>query len=611
MDENQLIPLEDLEIIKNELGLKAEEEYIDRDGNIYIVIGVRRGKHDGRGEIVTLVDLHGPWGKCTEPISSFLPDSFFSRKLIRLPGGYEKAVKDNQGLIDNPSSADPDKGESSSREIVSSNVSRAQMMQAATGFQIVADKAMMMERILKRKADEIWQVTVKMRRRLEYLNSVIRMIEAYLGVYEQIEKIKDGEPGLFCEPIHIMQTILWMDEEVGDVEYRRGGQIGIDFNNIQVFDQWLVSDGNWRNILPYEKCIVGIKPSRQFREYGNPFANVEAKQLNDVVYLLIRNGEIFYRIETGLVYGDVLFPKMDEWRKIVEAMASAEERDDEHDVMRKKSDMIDWQSRVALLQGLVDRTAVMDPKPLGLDLFGEDDYESGRVVLHRDMETMALPDGWDNYRVWQKKLNGQTKRGSRILLADIGWRSSWAREEEWVRRFDDRFQGKNHPPLPESGVYKVEKVIQKKRWYASGGSETYFKILFQPGDEVMSRDKWGWPQWESRKKRVAFFLNQDDDFVLNYDLISLEEVEFYISRRVERRQYMKILPVLYQIYRQRLGEKAHEAEFVSHFARIEGVEETAVWNAVEWWKTKNLWKRPLAEDNDKAWRMIRKRLKKQ
>lgn len=46
------------------------------------------------------------------------------------------------------------------------------------------------------------------------------------------------------------------------------------------------------------------------------------------------------------------------------------------------------------------------------------------------------------------------------------------------------------------------------------------------------------------------------------------------------------------------------------FCRIEGFRKDDVWAAIDWWKKKNIWKRPLLEDDSKAWRMIRKRLKK-
>jgi len=336
---------------------------------------------------------------------------------------------------------------------------------------------------------------------------------------------------------------------------------------------------------------------------------MEAKARNNAVYLLIRNGDIFYRIETGLVYGDVLFPELDTWQQIVEAIAKAEESEYEDEIMKTKQDMIHWQSRVALLQGLVDRTDVMNPKPSNLDMFAESDYESGRIVLHRDYETMSLPDGWDDYFTWREKLNARLTRGSRVLLADIPGRYRWENKDEWKCRFDNRFLN-TCPPLPEPGIYKVVEVVSRLRRYSTTQRETLYKILFNPGDDVLSRDRWGWATYDTRKKRVSFLLSEFDGFILNYDDITLEEVSFYIGRRVERRRYMEVLPVLYQIYRQRLEETKLEAEFVGHLARIEGFEEAAVWEAVEWWKKKNIWKRPLGEDNDKAWRMIRKRLEK-
>ena len=76
-----------------------------------------------------------------------------------------------------------------------------------------------------------------------------------------------------------------------------------------------------------------------------------------------------------------------------------------------------------------------------------------------------------------------------------------------------------------------------------------------------------------------------------------------------------MMPILYEIKKQRLKELQEESKFVKGLIddlkrtnnKLENVEQK-VWDMVEWWKTKNKWKRAISENDEKAWRMIKKKL---
>lgn len=581
LSESQRIQAEGIEIA-------VGDHFIDDSGNIFSVTAV-----DSDLARVTIQEQGTTWQR-TATLQDFLPTEDFRRKYQRLSGGAAVAMKDAaESLL--LTTAVEDTAELSAA-LTTKVISPAQMKVMRHQFQTTADRAEVTRRILERKRRELSAISNKMRGRLGYMTAVLSAMEGYLGIYEEVTQIADGQAATKDTPIHIMQTILFMDEEVGDVELRESGQIGIDFSSVDEFDSWLMTGNNWRNITPYPKCIVALKPSGQQRNYGDLWANLFAQDQNNMVYLLIRNGERFFRIYTDLVgYEKTLFPTLPEWEKVMEKLYEAESEEGE---LRARHEELYWRKQVAMLQGIFDRLDVLAPKPSDLDLFAETDYEDGRIVLVRDYESTKLTDGRLPFAEWRKALNAQIKRGNRILLARLesSADSNGTGRSIWLTRFGGQYWNW-HPPLPDPGVYTVQEVRVRN------GSRQ-FKILYNPEDLL----NYGWSNVE-RSKRVGFWVSEYDQ-VLAYDHISLDDVSFYVGRRLERRQYQRILPSLYRVYRERTNETAHEAEFVEYFAAIEGVEEAAVWDAVDWWKHRNIWKRPLAGDNAKAWRMIRRHLKK-
>lgn len=180
--------------------------------------------------------------------------------------------------------------------------------------------------------------------------------------------------------------------------------------------------------------------------------------------------------------------------------------------------------------------------------------------------------------------------------------------------------------FPYYYIYKDEKGNKK---YKSHNME-YLAIYYNPKDEVTK----GWDYWgtsiHERKNNISYKIypryinaeggdglgyNRKDDNIFNYDTISLEELDYYLFDRKHRRDYLNIMPILWELKKNLEEEKKKELEFVkgliqdmqSKNEKISNPKES-IWEAVEWYKKKNKWKRYLREDDDKAWRMIRKRL---
>ena len=152
-------------------------------------------------------------------------------------------------------------------------------------------------------------------------------------------------------------------------------------------------------------------------------------------------------------------------------------------------------------------------------------------------------------------------------------------------------------------------------YYQSKEPNPKLTILHNPKDTVHG----GWGKyWETgeRKKRIRFTIHKSDIQVLNYDQIDLDDIDFYLTSRVDRHNYLSMMPILIRIKEQRLKELELEKSFVKMVTDRNSkdkdpiVVEKIVWELVEWWKYKNTWKRPIDSDDAKALRMIESELKR-
>lgn len=231
-------------------------------------------------------------------------------------------------------------------------------------------------------------------------------------------------------------------------------------------------------------------------------------------------------------------------------------------------------------QGLIDRSDVFKPHAQELSIFnggGE-----GSVVFLYDAE-MLLPGGRLPFWKWQKNINEKLQRGSRVVIAGAeGFKDMY--RNRFARYYNNQYSA---PSRPEDGVYNLELI------------DGEFRFFYLPG-------KHGWQ--DSVTRRVSYKVFSSDSFVLNYDQISLEDVEFYLKDRVQRQNYLGMMPVLRTIRKERLEETRVEREFARAMAHTCKVSEQTVFGAVEWWKMKVISKRPLGNDDAKAWRMIKSKV---
>jgi hypothetical protein len=132
------------------------------------------------------------------------------------------------------------------------------------------------------------------KKKISKIMRVITTIELYLGIDEEIFQIQSGELAPKDTPISFRQALLYMDEETGN--WNNGG---LDWTDINWFDEWLIKDNNYKNVLPEEKGLVVFRPRRYKKEYYDRYHNSVMNQKNmSMTYLLIRNGDNLYRVYT-------------------------------------------------------------------------------------------------------------------------------------------------------------------------------------------------------------------------------------------------------------------------------------------------------------------------
>jgi hypothetical protein len=453
---------------------------------------------------------------------------------------------------------------------------------------IQSKRVAILHKLIEQRMDALSNVFHKLQEQITKVTRIIGAIELYLGVNEEIVQIQEGTPAPIDTQISLRQMILYMDEEAAILD--RGG---IDWTRVEEFDEWLHDKSHLDRIFPEPKGIVVLRASRQDKyNTDNSFYNSSMKDKNLYTYLLIRNGDNLYRVYTNIKMGERFFPTLEESahiEKLFEEGAKSGYMDD-----RAEDEKFVAVRNTLLVQGLIDRTEIFLPLAHRIDFFSPETYAPGGVInMIRDDE-LTLPSGKLSFSDWKNKVNSKIDRGSRIFLTDPPYWEYYGSKGECNSNRFTVYQNW-YPATPTSGLYTVEEMMEGEK-----GSTNKFRILYLPNTYVN--------YYEQRKRRMSFLLYKDDHTVLNYDMISLDDLNYYIENRTDRHNFLTMLPVLIGLKKMRLQEIEDEKKFVTLISNKYGFKEKAVWKAINWWKYKVIWKRPIRKDDAKAWRMISKKL---
>ncbi|HRH46014.1 MAG TPA: hypothetical protein PKY82_30505, partial [Pyrinomonadaceae bacterium] len=432
------------------------------------------------------------------------------------------------------------------------------------------------------------------------LNTVLTTLNLYLGTGEEILQLRQGKWAKEGVKLAIRQLVCRMDEE----SLIAGENGGMDFNDLTKFDQWLLSDEKHLNqILPEEKGIVCLKPRRKEKSYSDqPIVNHLANEKNFETYFLIRNGENLFRVCPSWTVGEKLFPSRREFELLMMEKEWNSEKGkyeyvtlkpghyklkDKEKELRKRT--IGYRQTLTLLQGILDRTGIFpELQQQGVNLLDLAENLSEVNYVYDADESYLLGRGLESFPQFRKNVNSQLRAGDRFIGV-FPWRwDEYGRSEKGFR--------------PNSNVvYTIEKAV---------GNKLYFK--FERGEVFRDDPLEGYGYYPS-KKRVTTYIMPDDDFVLAYDLVSVDQLEDFLTDRVARQDYADLIPFLQKLKKSKAVEEAQELPFIELCAGrlLSGdnslkpeVLRRRIRELVNWWKFKTKQVRTISVDESKALRMI-------
>ena len=145
---------------------------------------------------------------------------------------------------------------------------------------------------------------------LKSVENRIFNVSLYAGLTEQIAHVRKGGTGKYSDHVHLMQRKMFMDEECL-LRYEAGG---MEFKDIETFDEWLSRSENLSRCLPFPKTIVAfqVRRNEKERERGQTlleaFIRMQFGEADKLTFLYIRNGENLYRLNCDLNFGSKIFP---------------------------------------------------------------------------------------------------------------------------------------------------------------------------------------------------------------------------------------------------------------------------------------------------------------
>ena len=466
----------------------------------------------------------------------------------------------------------------------------------------IAERTKKLEALVAQQASALAAKAKVLEGMLQKAQEAIWSINLYLGKEEKIVRLTEGEPADRDSKIKFRQLVLFMDEEcVAAID-----DGGIDIKNVDEFDKWIIKKKKHiQQVVPEDKCIVALHIKRDRKNYGDPWLNMKLNESNlHWTYFLIRNGENLYRVYTDIVLGEHMFPKADEFDKIFRDKRNEDKvikpgSKEYMKCMRKAEDVQKHYLRILLIiQGIIDRTEIFHPLPGGIDRINVCDrvgYDEHLSFIY-DAENL-LSSGMPSWKDWQKAVNNRLDIGCRV-----------------IGRFDGYGIGLRSDECSTSRIYPqtASRPDSMKLYTIEAKYDGAFAIRYARDGDTIYNNKWGEYDPHDPKVRARCILYTTDDFLLNFDAVTVKDCQFYIDCRTERRNYLSMIPLLRICIKLKKKEAKEEkpfrklliGEIMKKHNVSEAVVETDIDELISWWKFKNRTHRALVSDDAKALRMI-------
>lgn len=382
------------------------------------------------------------------------------------------------------------------------------------------------------------------------LKSGLATLGLYTGDDVEVVPVREGVGAPADESIHIMQALLFMDEE-SLINVEEGGA---DVRAFPEFVKQLKKDDKLlKRLLPYNRCIVAMRYVKDMKDYGDALLSMVMNEKNSGCFLIIRNGENVNIVLSSLEKLERLFPRQKDFdrpfkkswhfdgieseRITIEDVKFSEARSEFDELV------LHYRRILILLAGLYDRERAV---------IGEITALTGKIglaMLSLPMqqaiftavsdEERALATGRPTFYAWLEEKNARTQPGSRVLCR---WKTLMTAQT---------------CPGAVTEVYGRERSHVEVRYKPV--KEYGVAIAYARGAALRVRVAVKGESWRSREVKMREFDAQVDltkfrsEGRLGYiclDTVTVEEINYYIYSRQDRREYVKYVPLLMEARRE-------------------------------------------------------------
>jgi len=375
-----------------------------------------------------------------------------------------------------------------------------------------------------------------------------------------------------------------MDEEVGDPENG-----GISYDSVDKFYDWLKSYNkhlgyfNFELILPHHKCVAIMRVRRNQTKYQTArdvWNNQYRLEEEMKTCLLIRNGQNLWVIHSKMNFETKLFPDVEEFQKL---LSEFDHGNNERLLNKYRNGMI-------LIQGLFDRTDILAPQGT-LNLLNMESIDKG-LIKYNYAKTLIEDAKDKKFFKWIFNTPAITE-GTRILFQSFG--DGGTIQSRVTKYYRSEY---GLPGYPDQGIYTIE-------YYENRPS-----IKYLPNEQVYDVNTL---EYRPRKKRERVFVKSGDN-IIDFDEFSHRDLEYIngiLYNRKHRKDYLWLVPILKAVKTFKNLEFEEERPFMLMLKNIfPELPADTILDYIFHWKTKNKWKRSLKADDNKAYRMIVAKIKK-
>jgi len=348
-------------------------------------------------------------------------------------------------------------------------------------------------------------------------------VELYAGLTENVALVREGDTAGYADKIHLMQRMMFMDEECL-LDYEAGG---MDIESINQFDAWLSREANLDRCLPFPKTVVLFRVRRNIKGRTadlNPFIKVALEQEDKLTFMYIRNGGNLYRLNCAFEFGEKMFPdegSLDLGEPMMAKMFCSS--------VDKLMPRREWEDRLAEAKG-----KVLEEKRLSDQWIAENPEEKWLEKWRREHPGKEPGKGaWIRSNPYRSWLNGEQPTSRKLSeLEDYEpFDQGNLFYDEIMARLRDEMGRFNRVALILQGLLDRSPVLHphpKARTWEAAGFELAFELIYDGSNVLYHGDA---PDFEAYRQSVNAVADEDSVFYGQQDYWEQLEAEKECRRR--------------------------------------------------------------------------------